>query len=63
MSVKAQVLGVLADFRTRLRLALLFISHDLAVVRSLCDRVAVLFLARVVEEGPAAEVFRRLLHP
>ena len=63
VSVQAQVLGVLADLRTRLRLALLFISHDLAVVRSLCDRVAVLYLGRVVEEGPVAEVFNRPLHP
>jgi oligopeptide/dipeptide ABC transporter ATP-binding protein len=63
VSVQAQVLAVLADLRSRLNLALLFISHDLAVVRSLCDRVAVLYLGRVVEEGPAAAVFRTPLHP
>ena len=63
VSVQAQVLALLADLRTRLGLALLFISHDLPVVRSLCDRVIVLYLGRVMEEGPVAEVFRRPLHP
>jgi oligopeptide/dipeptide ABC transporter ATP-binding protein len=63
VSVQAQVLAVFADLRSRLNLALLFISHDLAVVRSLCDRVAVLYLGRVVEEGPAATVFHTPLHP
>ena len=63
VSVQAQVLAILADLRSRLNLALLFISHDLSVVRSLCDRVVVLYLGRVVEEGPAEAVFRRPLHP
>ncbi len=63
VSVQAQVLALLADLRTRLGLALLFISHDLPVVRSLCDRVVVLYLGRVVEDGPVADVFRRPLHP
>ncbi len=63
VSVQAQVLALLADLRTRLGLALLFISHDLPVVRSLCDRVVVLYLGRVMEDGPADAVFRRPLHP
>ena len=63
VSVQAQVLALLADLRTRLGLALLFISHDLPVVRSLCDRVVVMYLGRVMEEGPVADVFRRPLHP
>jgi len=63
VSVQAQVLTLLADLRTRLRLSLLFISHDLPVVRSLCDRVAVLYLGRVMEEGPSDAVFRTPLHP
>jgi len=63
VSVQAQVLTLLADLRARLGLAMLFISHDLPVVRSLCDRVVVLYLGRVMEEGPAAEVFRHPRHP
>ena len=63
VSVQAQVLRVLADLRSRFGLGLLFISHDLPVVRSLCDRVVVLYLGRVMEEGPAAEVLAHPRHP
>jgi oligopeptide/dipeptide ABC transporter ATP-binding protein len=63
ISVQAQVLTLLANLRTRLGLGLLFISHDLQVVRSLCDRVVVLYLGRVMEEGPAAEVLENPRHP
>jgi oligopeptide/dipeptide ABC transporter ATP-binding protein len=63
VSVQAQVLALLADLRTRLGLGLLFISHDLHVVRSLCDRVMVLYLGRVMEQGPAAEVLDNPRHP
>ncbi|SHJ25962.1 ABC transporter ATP-binding protein [Wenxinia saemankumensis] len=63
VSIQAQVINILADLRDRLDLALLFIAHDLAVVRHLSDRVAVMYLGRIVEEGPAEEVYARPRHP
>lgn len=63
VSVQAQVLRLLADLRSRLGLGLLFISHDLPVVRSLCDRVIVLYLGRIMEEGPAGAVLDDPRHP
>jgi len=62
VSVQAQILALFAGLRTR-GIGLLFISHDLRVVRSLCDRVVVLYLGRVMEEGPVREVMERPQHP
>jgi oligopeptide/dipeptide ABC transporter ATP-binding protein len=62
-AVRGQILALLADLRARLGLALLLIAHDIAAVERLADRIAVLYLGRVVELAPAAELLRTPLHP
>ena len=57
VSVQSQVLGLLAEIRTRLDLAMLFITHDLRVAAQVCDQVAVMQEGRIVEYGPARDVF------
>jgi peptide/nickel transport system ATP-binding protein len=61
--VQAQVLSLLRELRDEMGLALLFISHDLAVVAHLAARIAVMYLGRVVEEGPRDALIRRPAHP
>jgi peptide/nickel transport system ATP-binding protein len=63
VSIQGQIVNLLMDLRDRMGLALIFIAHDLAIVRRLCDRVAVMYLGRIVEEGPTAEIFRAPNHP
>jgi oligopeptide transport system ATP-binding protein len=63
VSVQAQVLNLLADLRDRLRFASLFISHDLAVVRHIADRISVMYLGRVVEDAPVTDLFGDPQHP
>ena len=63
VSVQAQVLNLMQDLRRRFALSMLFISHDLDVVELMCDRIAVLYLGRIMEIGPTAEIVRRSRHP
>lgn len=63
VSVQAQVLNLFAELRRALGLTYVFISHDLGVVRHLSDRVAVMYLGRVVEIGPVAKIFSAPRHP
>lgn len=63
VSIQGQIVNLLMDLRDQMGLAILFIAHDLAIVRRLCDRVAVMYLGRIVEEGPAEAVFTQPHHP
>ena len=63
VSVRAQVLNLLLELRQSLGLAMLFISHDLAVVEYIADRVAVLYLGRIMEIAPARDIIRTPKHP
>jgi len=63
VSTQSQVINLLSDLQDRLGLAYLFIAHDLSVVRHLSDRIAVMYLGQIVEEGDANDVYTRPTHP
>jgi oligopeptide/dipeptide ABC transporter ATP-binding protein len=63
MSVRAQILNLLRDLQSKFHLTYLFVSHDLSVVRYLCDEVAVMYLGRIVESCGTRELFGNPLHP
>ena len=63
VSIQAQILNLFARLSDELGLAMIFIAHDLAVVSHVADRVAIMYLGRIVEEGPVDAVFRTPRHP
>jgi oligopeptide transport system ATP-binding protein len=63
VSIQAQIINLLAKLSREMHLTLVFISHDLSVVRHIADRIAVMYLGKIVEIGPATRVFERPLHP
>ncbi len=63
VSIRSQILNLLSDLQERLGLAYLFISHDLLTVRHVADRIAVMYLGHIVEEGPLEQVFEASRHP
>src|SRR5690606_15303692 len=63
VSIQAQIINLLADLVKRLNLGLIFIAHDLSVVKHLSDRIAVMYLGKIVETGPALAVMETPAHP
>jgi oligopeptide/dipeptide ABC transporter ATP-binding protein len=63
VSIQAQILNLFEDLRQRLDLTMIFISHQLSVIAHIADRVAIMYLGRIVEQGPTSEVFRNPQHP
>ncbi len=63
VSIQAQIINLLIQLTREMSLTMIFISHDLSVVKHISDRIAVMYLGRIVEMGPSVEVFERPIHP
>jgi oligopeptide/dipeptide ABC transporter ATP-binding protein len=63
LTIQAQYLGLLKELQQRHRLAMIFVTHNLGIVSRMCDRVAVMYAGRIVEQGPVRRIFDRPAHP
>jgi peptide/nickel transport system ATP-binding protein len=63
VSIQAQIINLLEEMKRRYGLTVLFISHDLAVIKNICDRVAVMYLGKIVEVAPADDIYNKPMHP
>lgn len=63
VSIQSQILNMLKELQSKLKLTLLFITHDISVVRHISDRIGIMYLGKIVEEAPTDELFARPLHP
>lgn len=63
VSIRAQVINLLSELKEKLGLTILFIAHDLSVVRFFCDNIAVMYYGKIVEKAPTEELFRNPIHP
>lgn len=63
VSVQAQILNLITDLRKKLKMTMMFISHEMTVVEHICDNVAVMYLGRIVEMAPVKELFANICHP
>lgn len=63
VSIQAQIINLLEDLQARFSLSYLFVAHDLSVVRHIADRIAVMYVGKIMEEAPTEELFARPLHP
>jgi oligopeptide/dipeptide ABC transporter ATP-binding protein len=63
LTIQAQYLGLLKELQQRHRLAMIFVTHNLGIVARMCDRVAVMYAGRIVEQGPVRRIFSQPAHP
>ncbi|MBU2522037.1 MAG: ATP-binding cassette domain-containing protein, partial [Proteobacteria bacterium] len=63
VSVQAQIINLLLDLRDRYNLSYIFISHDISIVSNIANRIAVMYLGKIVEQGPASDVINNPMHP